>query len=139
MTDVARVASGLPSDRRLIFPKTKRLKKRADFQRLYSNGQRFAGRFVVLFVMRADDDSGRYGVTASRKIGGAVVRTRSKRRLRELYRLHRLEGGVGALDIVANARHGCASASWSELEEDFLRCLRRSVKIAANAAVEHGA
>ena len=81
---------------------------------------------MVLFVMQAEHGRGRYGVTASRKVGGAVVRARSKRRLRELYRLHRRASGVEHLDIVANARFGCARASWSELEEDFLRCLKRS-------------
>lgn len=81
---------------------------------------------MVLFVMHAENDCGRYGVTASRKIGGAVTRARSKRRLRELYRLHRRDSGVENFDIVANARFGCAKAPWSELEKDFLRCLERS-------------
>lgn len=126
MAAAVRVASGLPSERRLIFPGTYRLKKRADFLRLYKRGLQIKGRFVVLFVMRAEDDHGRYGVTASRKVGGAVTRARCKRRLRELYRLHRRHGDVELLDIVANARYGCAEAHWAELEEDFLRCLRRS-------------
>ena len=81
---------------------------------------------MVLFVMQAEHGFGRYGVTASRRIGGAVTRARSKRRLRELYRLHRHHSGIENIDIVANARVGCAGARWSELEEDFLRCLGRS-------------
>lgn len=133
MTAAVRVASGLPSERRLIFPGTYRLKKRADFQRLYTRGQQIRGRFVVLFVMRAENDHGRYGVTASRKVGGAVTRARCKRRLRELYRLHRRHGDVEKLDIVANARYGCAAAPWAKLEEDFLRCLRRSHRCGAAA------
>ena len=93
------------------------------------------GRFVVLFVMRADGQHGRYGVTASRKIGGAVIRTRCKRRLRELYRTHRHDAAVTHVDIVANARRGCASAPWRELEKDFLECLRRSQKGGGDARV----
>jgi len=93
---------------------------------LYTHGQQIKGRFVVLFVARAENDRGRYGVTASRKVGGAVTRARCKRRLRELYRLHRRQCDIEGLDIVANARHGCAAARWASLEEDFLRCLRRS-------------
>jgi len=126
VTAAVRVASGLLSEQRLIFPGTYRLKKRADFQRLYTHGQQIKGRFVVLFVARAENDHGRYGVTASRKVGGAVTRARCKRRLRELYRLHRRQRDVEGLDIVANARRGCAAAPWANLEEDFLRCLRRS-------------
>ena len=76
--------------------------------------------------MEAEKGRGRYGVTASRKVGSAVIRARSKRRLRELYRLHRQSSGLDHLDIVANARFGCAGAPWSELEDDFLRCVQRS-------------
>jgi len=125
MTAAAKGASGLPSERRLTFPGTYRLKKRADFQRIYSHGYRVPGRFVVLFVAQAELATGRYGIAASRKVGGAVMRARCKRRLRELYRLHRPERGVAQLDIVANARRGCATVPWSALERDFLRCLRR--------------
>jgi len=136
MTAAARVASGLPSERRLTFPGTYRLKKRADFQRIYSHGVRVPGRFVVLFVARAELPAGRYGITDTRKVGGAVVRARCKRRLRELYRLHRPERGVAQLDIVANARRSCASAPWSDLERDFLRCLRRGGTLGAPAKAD---
>jgi len=128
----------LPPEKRLNFPGKIRLKKRADFQRLYTRGQRIKGRFVVLFVMQAEQDFGRFGVTASRKIGGAVIRARSKRRLRELYRLHRFDSDVAKLDIVANARYGCPRVPWSELERDFLRCLGRGSRYgtAAEPAAE---
>jgi ribonuclease P protein component len=142
MTAAVKVASGLPSERRLIFPGTYRLKKRTDFQRIYSHGYRVPGRFVVLFVAQAELPTGRYGITASRKVGGAVVRARCKRRLRELYRLHRPEHGVAMLDIVANARRGCATAPWCELERDFLRCLKRGgtrgAAVKADVADESG-
>lgn len=133
MTAAARVASGLPSERRLTFPGTHRLKKRVDFQRIYTHGYRVPGRFVVLFVARAELPAGRYGVTASRKVGGAVVRARCKRRLRELYRHHRRMAGVAQLDIVANARRSCAIVPWRDLERDFLRCLKRGRTLGAAA------
>ncbi|MDX2436477.1 MAG: ribonuclease P protein component [Acidobacteriota bacterium] len=96
------------------------------------------GGLLFLLAMLALNDRGRYGVTASRKVGGAVTRARSKRRLRELYRLHRRDGGVGNLDIVANARFGCAGAPWSELEKDFLLCLERSHRGRAGAGPASG-
>jgi ribonuclease P protein component len=77
--------------------------------------------------MRADAHDGRFGVTASRRVGGAVVRSRCKRRLRELYRLHRPELAGMAVDMVANARVSCASAPWLELERDFVSCTRRAL------------
>ncbi len=131
--DDARVASGLPPEGRRGYPGCLRLKQRADFQRVYRHGVRVTGRYLVLFLMQTDGHTGRFGVTASRRVGGAVVRSRCKRRLRELYRLHRevLEGRE--FDMVANARNGCASAPWDGLERDFLDCLRRGLDLAATA------
>lgn len=79
---------------------------------------------MVLFAVRAEGE-GRFGVTASRKIGNAVIRGRSKRRLRELYRLRRSMTMSQSIDLVANARRGCARAPWRALEEEFERCLAR--------------
>ena len=124
----ARVANGLPSKGQFDFPATIRLKRRADFQRVYRQGVRETGRHLVLFVMQAEDRAGGFGVTASRRVGGAVVRARCKRRLRELYRLHRYELGGHAYEVVANARSGCAEAPWRDLEREFLRCLRQGMR-----------
>ena len=121
----AKVASGLPSDRRLDFPASARIKRRADYQKVYKHGVRVTGRHVVLFILQSKESQGRFGVTASRRVGGAVVRTRAKRRLRELYRLHLRDRTERAHDIVANARRSSATAPWMELEEDFIICLQR--------------
>ena len=94
---------------------------------MYRDGVRATGRHVVIFLMRAQAQGGRFGVTASRRVGGAVVRSRCKRRLRELYRLHRSELAGEAVDMVANARASCARAPWSELERDFVSCARRAL------------
>jgi ribonuclease P protein component len=131
--DDARVVSGLPSEGRRGYPAYLRLKQRADFQRVYRRGVRVTGRYLVLFLMPTDGHTGRFGVTASRRVGGAVVRSRCKRRLRELYRLHREVLGGREFDMVANARNGCATAPWDGLERDFLHCLRRGLDSAATA------
>jgi len=121
----AKVASGLPSDRRLDFPASARIKRRADYQEVYKHGVRVDGRHVVLFILQSKEREGRFGVTASRRVGGAVVRTRAKRRLREVYRLHLRDRTGRAHDIVANARRSSATAPWMELEADFINCLQR--------------
>ncbi len=108
------------------FPKAVRLRRRAEFQRVYRDGVRSAGRHVVVFAAASEgcgEDAARLGVTASKKIGNAVVRARSKRRIRELFRARRGELAGVAVDLVVNARRGCAGAPWVELSEDFQRCL----------------
>ena len=86
----------------------------------------------MIFLRRADGDEGRYGVTASRRVGGAVVRSRCKRRLRELYRTHRDEMNGPPADIVVNAHRSTASVPWAELERDFLDCIRRGLERVAS-------
>jgi ribonuclease P protein component len=67
----------------------------------------------------------RCGVTATRRLGSAVVRNRCKRRLRELFRGHpELLEGLD-VDIVVNARPGCAGAPWPQLESDYRRCVSK--------------
>ena len=78
--------------------------------------------------MPADRQHGRFGVTASRKVGGAVVRSRCKRRLRELYRLHNREFEGCAVDMVVNARQSVSQAPWNELEHDFVEGIRKGLR-----------
>ena len=79
----------------------------------------------MVFACAGDGEVCRLGITATRKIGGAVVRNRARRRVRELVRTHRelLSGWHG--DLVVNVRQGCAEVAWSELVEDFARCLTK--------------
>jgi ribonuclease P protein component len=60
------------------------------------------------------------------------VRSRCKRRLRELYRIHRSEFDAYPVDVVVNARSGCATAPWKELERDFLASVHRALNTAAH-------
>jgi len=103
-----------------------RLRRRRDFQRVYRLGKRAHGRWLVLFALERGDGSreNRFGVTASRKVGGAVQRSRCKRRLRELYRVY---GGVRYLgiDLVATARKGLDRAPWEALVGEYLQCLKK--------------
>ncbi len=128
----AKDASGLPSERRRDFPASVRLKRRADYQKVYKHGVRVTGRHVVLFFLQSRERVGRFGVTATRKIGGAVVRNRAKRRLRELYRLRSHDGAGPSCDIVANARRSSATAPWAELEKDFMSCLKQGRRLTAS-------
>jgi ribonuclease P protein component len=79
---------------------------------------------MVLFGIERDREEGsRLGVTVTRKIGCAAVRAKAKRRLRELFR-QRFRGKERPFDLVINARKGCVSESWSQLEREFDRAVR---------------
>jgi|SRR5215217_1087407 len=80
-----------------------RLSRSADFERAYRRGHSAANRYLVLYVFpRSTDDEPRLGVSVSRRLGGAVVRNRVKRLLREAFRAS--SELVAGRDYVAVAR-----------------------------------
>jgi ribonuclease P protein component len=73
-------------------PQRRRLSRSAEFERVYRQGRSKANRFLVLYAFpRAqedpspDDTGPRLGLSVSRRVGGAVERTRVKRVLREAF------------------------------------------------------
>jgi ribonuclease P protein component len=69
-------------------PKRRRLSRSGEFDRVYRDGSSHATRYLVLYSFpRRDEDREdvRLGVSASRKVGGAVDRNRVKRALREAF------------------------------------------------------
>ncbi|MBF0429361.1 MAG: ribonuclease P protein component [Magnetococcales bacterium] len=71
------------------FPKSARLLKPREFQRVSSQGRRLTTRLFILLVRDTDQKLPRAGLTVSRKVGNAVTRNRVKRVMREFFRLHR--------------------------------------------------
>lgn len=99
------------------YRKSERLLKRPDFLRVQGKGQRFrTPRMVILWLPSAVGRT-RLGLTVSTKVGGAVVRNRVKRRLREIYRQNRANWPEG-MDIVIIARKAAADAEYAALAQD---------------------
>ena len=115
---------------RFVLPKDSRIAKSAEFRLVYSEGKRFDGRFMTLFLRPTETNIHRLGVTASKKgIGKAYQRNRAKRLLRETFRLSRIELDElsGKYDWVLNARRNLLKVKLEKPLQDF-RQLIESVR-----------
>jgi ribonuclease P protein component len=71
-----------------VSAKRRRLSRSAEFERVYRHGRSKANRFLVLYAFPREEgaeDGPRLGLSVSRRVGGAVDRTRVKRVLREAF------------------------------------------------------
>lgn len=95
------------------------LKKKSDFNRLYARGKSCVTPYMVVYCRYNSLGNNRLGYTVSKKLGGAVVRNRIRRRLREIYRLNSpsLKSGY---DIVIVARSKAIEAEYKKLDKAFL-------------------
>jgi ribonuclease P protein component len=117
---------------RRTFPRSKRLRKRADFLRVQASGARVQTRsFVVLIAPGAGEGDCRLGIVASRKVGGAVERNRAKRLVREAFR--RQAGLFPArVDVVIVVRPVIVGLSQEDVDTDLCRAapaIRRSGRL----------
>ena len=121
-----------PSKLTEALPKRCRLRARAEFQKVYAEGQRFDGRLMAAFLRVNELPEHRLGVTASTKaIGKSVDRNRARRVIREVFR--RCPNELSALqrryDWVINAKRPLLSST----EELRFREFRRIVEQVARA------
>ena len=103
-----------------------KLNRRADY--LAANGGRRAPTpgFILLVRPRGDDDPAiRLGITVSRKVGGAVVRNRMRRRFRELARAVLPQAGIAGADHVMIGRAAGIERPFAELRTDLEKALSR--------------
>ena len=113
--------------KRLRFPKSRRLTRDSEFRWVRSEGQSVRGEMLTLGFLKNGESAApsRAGFITSRRVGGAVVRNRTRRRLREIFRKHQHEirGGVWVV-TVASAR--AARETSHALEDEWLRLARRA-------------
>src|SRR5208283_2032007 len=118
------------------FPKSKRLLKHSDFQRVYQSGRRqFTGNVTVFYLRRDGPEPGsgpRVGFTVGKVLGGSVERNRIKRKMREAVRLS-WGACEGAVDVVFNPRKSVLTLPFAELVEEVARGLRLAAQRARTA------
>jgi ribonuclease P protein component len=123
------VEAGLHGNNTL--PKSERLKRGSQFRHAYEHGRKFVGKMFVLYVV--DNPPGEpastgpatraVGVVTSRKIGGAVIRNRARRLLREAYRLNKQKLNNN-LQMVMVARSAINGKRRQEVEVELQRMFR---------------
>ena len=94
------------------------------FRRLYATSGHANG-YLVLYAKPNRTATNRVGITASKKLGHAVVRNRVRRRLREVYRLNEDRFSSG-WDIVVVARSRCIDADFDKLTQAYLSLAQKA-------------
>ena len=112
------------ADQRL--PASERIRLKAEYARVYEEGQPHPSSLLVLFVLMNPELSRKAGFVAGRRVGGAVARNRSKRLMREAYRRNKDALPEWGVQLVLVARVGCGEAVYGELEAQLLSLFERA-------------
>lgn len=109
--------------------KEQRLTKSRDFDLVRKEGRSWADRYLVLVARPNDMGVSRFGFAVGKRIGKAVVRNKTKRRLRESARLTPVKAGW---DLVVIARKDASSADFHQLRHSMTSLLRRAGVLATD-------
>jgi ribonuclease P protein component len=122
----------------LGLPRQRRIKQGRDFQRVKGQGQRVAeGCLILNWLTLPAGRLARIGIITGRKLGGAVVRSRARRLLRESFRRHQ-QDLAEPLDLVLVARPSIVGKRYGDVEHDFLKALRRARLLRARPGADAG-
>jgi len=100
------------------------LVRRVDFDVVYRTGKRLSSSHFTAFVRTNELPRSRFGFSIKKALGGAVVRNRMRRRLREIVRCRRQEIASG-WDIVIHPKSAVATREFAMLAEELVRLLKK--------------
>lgn len=102
-----------------------KLRNNREYRVVYDKGRRFHTPYFTAFVVANDLSEPRLGITATKKIGKAVIRNRCKRRLREVIRRYYAANESAGYDIVLNAKTNLITANFTKLEVAFAEVIKK--------------
>lgn len=102
--------------------KTYRVKRDKDFKAIFEMGHHAANRKFVVYQLDCQLPHFRVGLSVSKRLGNAVVRTGIKRRIRHVLQAH--ASHLCPVDFVVIARKGVEDLSYNELEKNLLHILK---------------
>ncbi|MCS6871247.1 MAG: ribonuclease P protein component [Anaerolineae bacterium] len=100
-----------------------RLQRRSDFEQLKAHGKQWRHALLTLSILPNDLPHNRYAFITSKRLGKAVVRNRTRRRLREAVRRMKLKQGY---DVVLIARANLAQQPYNMIVEALEELFRRA-------------
>jgi ribonuclease P protein component len=105
------------------FTSQEKIRKKKDFLHLYKKGKRYRGKYFTLIYLSNELNFSRVAVVASKKLGNAVQRNRTKRWLRTLFRRNK-ELLKSPFDMIFIPRKEIHEAKWQNLENEYLAALK---------------
>ena len=114
-------------DKRLWLRREMILRRKAEFDRAFRKGFRSVGRMISVHVIPNDLGHCRLGMAVSRAVGGAVLRNRIRRQLREAFRLNQHSFPV-ACDIVIVPRRPWRSPAFNEIADEFVKVVKKTLE-----------
>jgi ribonuclease P protein component len=116
------------------FPQRLKLKKRAEFQKIFRQKQRAVGRLICVDWRISGLEDTRLGITASRHFGPSHERNRFKRLVREAFRLSRVELPSG-LDLNIVPRQHARTAAMAAIRAELVFLLNQSIPVKSSLNV----
>jgi ribonuclease P protein component len=126
-----------PGRIRFRFPRSSRLSRADEFKLVKASGKSWSGKHLVLATLaRNTGEPSRIGIVTTRALGNAVTRNQVRRKIREIFRLnqHHIQKGFWLVTI---ARYSSASATYEQLERDWLRVAERASILAPSSHGSH--
>ncbi len=102
-----------------------RIKRSADYKRVFETGQKMFGRYVIVFFSPNQLENSRFGIITSKKLGNAVVRNRARRQIREIIRLQ-FNDTKARYDVVIVARAAIVGKTAAQIQKDLYVNFRKA-------------